>query len=203
MISAIVFDFGGVLMRTADPIGRREWEARLNLHPGELERVVHGSSFATQAQAGIITAEHYWQRVAETLGIPESEIPVLRHDFFRDDRLDLALIALIDNLHKKGYKVGLLSNDTTLLELKLRDELNIYDKFDAVMISARSGIMKPALGAYKAIADALNVSCESCVFIDDNLDNVEGARKVGMQVIHYRAGLNVQAALEPILKVNA
>src|SRR5258708_29483399 len=94
MISAIVFDFGGVLMRTADPIGRREWEPRLNLHPGELERVVHGSSFATQAQAEIITAEDYSQRVPETLGIPESKIPVLRHDVFRVVRLDLALIAL-------------------------------------------------------------------------------------------------------------
>src|SRR5258708_10165949 len=99
MISAIVFDFGGVLMRTADAIGRREWEARLNLHAGELERVVHGSSFAAQAQAGIITAEDYWRRVAETLGLPESEIPDLRNDFFRDDQLDLALITLLDNLH--------------------------------------------------------------------------------------------------------
>src|SRR5258707_13258332 len=96
MINAIVFDFGGVLIRTVEPIGRKEWEARLNLHPGELERVVHGSSVAAQAQAGIITAEDYWHWVAETLGIQESEIPVLRHDFFRDDRLDLDLIALID-----------------------------------------------------------------------------------------------------------
>src|SRR5258708_19188094 len=171
MINAIVLDVGGVLMRTGDPVGRREWEARLNLRPGELERVVHGSSLTTQAQVGAISPEHYWQRVAETIGLPESDIPVLQHDYFRDDKLDSDLIALIDTLRKKGYKLGLLSNDTTLLEAKLRDELNIYDKFDAVVISATIGIMKPAPDAYQTIARALNVACESCVFIDVNLDH--------------------------------
>ena len=32
MIQAIVFDFGGVLMRTEDHAGRRQWEARLGPH---------------------------------------------------------------------------------------------------------------------------------------------------------------------------
>ena len=200
MIDTIVFDFGGVLMKTGEPFGRREWEARLNLRPGELERVVHGSHLAAQAQAGTVTLDHFWQDVAATLGIPADQIPTFRADFFRDDRLDLDLMLLIDSLHKQGYKVGLLSNDSTLLEGKLRDELHIYFKFDAVVISALIGIMKPAPGAYQAMAQALNVPCESCVFIDDNLANIEGARSVGMETIHYQAGMDVQAALAPILR---
>src|SRR5258708_33800229 len=118
MISAIVFDFGGVLMRTADPIGRQEWEARLNLHPGELERVVHGSSFARQAQAGIITAEDFWPRVAETPGIPESEITVFRHDFFRVGPLDFAVNAPLGHLRQKGHKGGPLGRGTPVLHIE-------------------------------------------------------------------------------------
>jgi hypothetical protein len=50
LIRAIIFDFGGVLMRTGDPAGRCEWEARLGLASSELERVVHGSALTKGSQ---------------------------------------------------------------------------------------------------------------------------------------------------------
>lgn len=198
MIKAIIFDFGGVLMRTADAAGRREWEARLGLAAGELEQIVHGSDLWMQAQRGQVSPEEYWQGVARILKV--SDIQALRHDYFRDDHLDLDLMALIAGLRRQGYKVGLLSNDALTLEDRLRRELNIYDAFDAVVISAGIGAMKPDRAAYDAIAQALDVPLDSCVFIDDNLANVEGARLYGMQAIRYRAGMDVHAALEPILK---
>ena len=198
MIKVVVFDFGGVLVRTADAAGRREWEARLGLPDGELERVVHGSDLWIQAQRGQLSPDEYWQGVARILNV--TDIPALRRDYFRDDHLDPDLVALIASLRRQGYKVGLLSNDALSLEDKLRRELNIYDAFDAVVISARIGVMKPDRAAYDAIALALGVPLDACVFIDDNLANVEGARRCGMKAIHYRAGMDVRAALDPILK---
>lgn len=194
-IQAIIFDFGGVLMRTADPVGRREWEARLKLPAGGLERIVHGSASWIQAQRGALSVEDYWHGVARTLNMPEAELPALRRDYFRDDHLDQSLIALIGSLRGHGYKVGLLSNDALTLETKLRDELNIYSIFDAVVISAQIGVMKPDPGAYAAAARVLAVPMSACVFIDDNAANVEGARRVGMQAVHYHAGMDVQVAL--------
>ena len=96
-------------------------------------------------------------------------------DFFRDDHLDTDLVALIAALRQQSYKVGLLSNDAVTLEDKLRRELKIYDAFDAVVISAAIGAMKPDRAAYDAIAQALDVPLAACVFIDDNVANVEGA----------------------------
>ncbi|MCC7445818.1 MAG: HAD family phosphatase [Anaerolineae bacterium] len=195
MIKAIVFDFGGVLMRTGDPAGRREWEARLGLPAGELERIVHGSDQWIAAQRGQITPADYWLWVASHLNLAEADLPALQRDYFRDDRLDPDLIELIRELRRAGYKVGLLSNDAPPLADKLRRELAIYDLFDAVIISAFIGVMKPDPAAYQAIAAALNVQMSECVFIDDNTANIEGARAVGMQAIHYRAGMDVRAAL--------
>jgi epoxide hydrolase-like predicted phosphatase len=200
MIKAVIFDFGGVLVRTGDPVGRREWESRLKLQPGELERSVHGSDIWIQAQTGTLSIDEYWQGVADRLSIPADTIPLLRDDYFRDDHLDPDLIALIESLYGEGYKVGLLSNDALTLEAKLRDTLAIYDHFDSVVISAAIGVMKPDARAYSAIAQALNVHLAECVFIDDNLANIEGAHQVGMQAIHYVAGMDVRAALAPILR---
>lgn len=194
-IKAIIFDFGGVLMRTEAQTGRREWEERLGLPTGELERVVHQSDVWIRCQHGEVTPEQYWQEVATRLGITAEALPDLRRDYFRDDRLDPSLIQLIRNLRKVGYKLGLLSNDSLLLETRLRDELMIYDLFDVVVISAQIGMMKPKPGAYLAIAERLNVAPEECIFVDDVISNIDGAAAVGMSGIHFKPTLDLSAAL--------
>jgi len=200
MIRAVIFDFGGVLVRTGTPAGRRKWETRLHLTPGDLERLVHGSDVWIAAQRGELSPEMYWLEIAQRLGISPAEIPALRADYFRDDQLDPALITLIRELRAQGYPVGLLSNDAATLEAKLRDELHIYDAFDAVVISANIGVMKPDAGAYQAIAAALHLSTPECLFIDDNAANVDGARAAGMFAVQYVPGMDVRAALTGVLE---
>ncbi|MBX3063159.1 MAG: HAD family phosphatase [Anaerolineae bacterium] len=199
-IKAIIFDYGGVLMRTAIPaLGRQEWEARLGLAEGELERIVHRSELWTKAQRGEISYEDYWNGVASKLRLAVPDVQRLRTDYFRDDHLDQSLIALIRELRNDGYVVGLLSNDTIMLEKTLRFDLNIYDEFDAVLISAKLGVMKPDEGAYYAILSLLNVKPIHAVFIDDNLNNVAAAHYLGMSAIWYRRGLDLRAELSAVL----
>ena len=199
LIRAIIFDFGGVLMRTGDPAGRREWETRLGLSTGMLERAVHGSDLWVKTQSGLVSPDDYWAQTAAALGAAESDIPLLRHDYFRDDHLDPGLMSFIATLRQAGYKVGLLSNDALTLETKLRDELAIYDAFDAVVISAQIGVMKPDERAYLAMTQALGVTPTEAVFIDDNAANIDGASRAGLWAIRYEAGMDVQAALAPYL----
>lgn len=203
MLKGFIFDFGGVLMRTADPVSRRAWETKLGLPPGGLERAVHGSGLWIKAQRGEISPDAYWRGVAQHLGIAEADIPGLRADYFRDDRLDNELVALIRSLRAAGYRLGLLSNDVAPLEDKLRRELEIYDLFDAVIISAQIRVMKPDPRAYRAMLRAMDVSATESVLIDDNQANIDGARALGMNAIRYQAGMDVQAALAPFLRGEA
>jgi epoxide hydrolase-like predicted phosphatase len=197
-IKAVIFDFGGVLMRTGEPAGRREWETRLSLAPGQLEQIVHGSKEWLQTQQGLMAYGAYWQYVAYTLGISEAELPQLQSDYFRDDRLDQDLIKLLDDLRQKNYRVGLLSNDSVNLELKLRNELLIFTYFDAIVISAEIGIMKPDVRAYQEIANWLGVQPAECIFVDDVLENVEGARNAGMKAIHFKPPLDLRAEIQQL-----
>ena len=52
MIRAIIFDIGGVLVRTADYTGRRRIEQRYNLPPGGAEKLIFNSVMGQKAQAG-------------------------------------------------------------------------------------------------------------------------------------------------------
>jgi hypothetical protein len=42
MIRALIFDVGGVLMRTVNPVPRRELEQRFGLPPGGVSKLVFG-----------------------------------------------------------------------------------------------------------------------------------------------------------------
>lgn len=199
-IKAVIFDFGGVLMQTAKPAaGRQDWEQRLKLPEGELERVVHKSDLWNHAQLGLISYDEYWTGVAKQLNVSEADLPKLRTDYFRDDHLNQELMTLIHDLRKREYKVALLSNDSVMLEFKLREELKIYDDFDAVLISARMGLMKPDNGIYQAMLSMLNIRPINAVFVDDNLHNVAAAHYLGMAGIWYRPGMNIRAELDSIL----
>jgi len=197
-VKAIIFDWGGVLMRTQDRSGRDEWDRKLGLPQGGVERVVHGSEAWNEVQRGERSDTSYWQVVAEQLGVPPGDIPQLRRDFYRGDRLDPDLIDLIHNLKARGHKVGLMSNNSLAL-LDLIEEHGLTDPLDGVVISAQIGVMKPAPGAYQAILDKLGVSAPDAVFIDDFPRNVEGARAVGMQAIHFQPGINLPATLRSLL----
>ncbi|MFQ3536329.1 MAG: HAD family phosphatase [Aggregatilineales bacterium] len=198
MIRAVIFDFGGVLVRTQDDSGRRDWEERLSLAPGELERLVHGSNLWIEAQRGALSPEAYWQALGEQLSLNGDALEQLRYDYFKGDVLDTALLALIDRLRERGLRLGLLSNDSIALADKLA-QLDLYRHFDAVVISAQIGALKPEPEAFRAIAQMLEVSPPECIFIDDNTVNVDGAKSIGMHGLRYTAELDLPAALEPLL----
>lgn len=202
MIRAVIFDFTGVLAQNPDPVMRRAWASRLALDLEELERRVFASDLLVMAQRGQITPDAFWEAMGERLGLPEAERDRFRRDFWADEELDTRLLALVGELRSAGYRVGMLTNAMADLQDRLHDEFEVYNAFDAVHVAALTGLMKPEPEAYRSMAGALGVSTPECVLIDDNTANVDGARLVGMQALLYRTGMDVQAALTPILEAD-
>ena len=74
MIQAVIFDFGGVFMKTSDYQPRHRWDERLGLPHGSVERVVHGSESWRAAQKGQLSMEAYWQDVAQQLHLTSDDV---------------------------------------------------------------------------------------------------------------------------------
>ena len=53
-------------------------------------------------------------------------------------------------------------------------------------MSCKVGACKPDPQIYKITLKKLNLSAEECVFVDDILNNIEGAKNLGMQGIHFQ-----------------
>lgn len=199
MKPALIFDFGGVLMRTVDYTPRHRWDGQLGLPPGSVERVVHGSESWRLAQTGAISTEAYWSDVGQQLSLTAEQTRQLAVDFFSGDRLDQELVATIRELRAAGYRTALLSNDSAALLDKLR-AFQIADLFDPLVISAFIGVMKPDARAYQTVLDRLGISPSEAVFIDDLPRNVAGAQALGITGIHYTTLDQMRRDLDGLLR---
>jgi FMN phosphatase YigB (HAD superfamily) len=199
LIRAVVWDFGGVLVRTEDPSPRRAVERRLGLHPGGLEALVFRSEVGRETALGERTEAELWSWVMGQVGLPPDERPTIEAAFFAGDRLDAQLVAYIRRLRPR-YLTGLLSNAFLSLRSALKDPFPIGDAFDAIVISAEVGVLKPDPAIYIRILETLGVEPNHAVFIDDFEENCEGARRLGMHALRFESTVQTIDALDSLLR---
>ncbi len=195
---AVIFDFGGVLVKTQDYAPRHRWDETLGMPHGTVESIVHGSRSWLQLMRGEIDHAEYWADVAARLNISDAAVAELMRDFYSGDRLDQELVHCIHTLRERGHQVALLSNATVALPAELM-ELGIYDLFDPLVISAHIGALKPEAEAYSTVLSRLGIPGEQAIFVDDVLANIEGAAALGIHGVHYIDGMDLPATLEPLL----
>lgn len=195
LIQAVIFDFGGVLVRTADYLGRRKWEARLGLPERGLDRVVFDSEVAGRATVGQAPTEAVWQHVADTFGLGEAQMLEFRRDFWSGDRLDAELVDFIRRLRPR-YKTAILSNAWPDARRAFTETFGLGGAVDEMIISAEEGVAKPAARIYHIAAERLGVPPAAAIFVDDMRANVEAAREVGMHAIRFQDTAQVIAAVE-------
>lgn len=197
-IQAVIWDFGGVILRTEDHSGRIQWEARLGLDPGGLSRLVFAGEMGWQAALGRATSDEVWAWTTEKLGLPVQDRRILERDFWSGDRLDHDLVEFIRGL-RQGRKTGLISNAWPDLRREIEGEWHIADAFDDIVISAEVGMVKPDPRIYRLSLKNLGVDPSASVFIDDSEENVTGARAVGMQAIQFTNPAQAIATLRSML----
>lgn len=185
-VESVIFDFGGVLMRTVDRKPRTDLAGRLGMNYAEISALVFESPSALMATKGTITAEQHWAELQKSLNLPDLEFEQVRTEFWAGDALDQNLVNLLRDLRSK-YTTILLSNAWDDLRHMIEDVWQIDDAFDHMVISAEIGLAKPDLAIYQWVFNELGISPAEAVFIDDFLHNIEAAQAVGMHGIHFRS----------------
>jgi putative hydrolase of the HAD superfamily len=194
MIKAIIFDVGGVLIRTNDHSPRRQWEKKLGLAEWESEQIVFNSEMGQRAQRGDVTDEALWNWVGERLNLSTTDLATFQADFWAGDALDTALVDFIRRL-RPAYQTAIISNATGGLHDSLTNQHKIADAFDLIVGSAREKVMKPAPEIFQRTLQQLGRLPEEAVFIDDFAHNIQAAQELGWHTIHFRPDTNVPAEL--------
>lgn len=105
----------------------------------------------------------------------------------------------LQNLKGRGYRLFGLSNWGTTV-LQVIEKYPIFKLLDGSVISYQLKITKPDPEIYQALLEKYDLKAEECVFADDRLENVEGARRVGMEAILFADKEQYERELEEMLE---
>ncbi|HEX9676416.1 MAG TPA: HAD family phosphatase [Anaerolineales bacterium] len=183
-IEAVIWDLGGVILRTEDRRLRAAWESRLNLAEGELDQLVFAGEMGRKAALGQAQAEDVWRWVGSRLKLSPEELERLESEFWQGDQLDGALVQFIRELRPE-YHTALLSNAWPGMRQMIENEWGIADCFDDLFISAELGLAKPDPKIYRLALDRLDVPPPRAVFVDDFSENVKAAAALGLRAIQF------------------
>lgn len=198
-IRAVIFDLGGVIVRTEDPRPREALAARLGITRAVLEQTVFNNPVARAAERGQATPDEAWAEAARRLDQPAEEIAAIRQEFFRGDRVDLDLVAFIQELRVR-YTTAALSNTWNRdLPRTLREDMQFPDTFDVMISSAQAGIRKPDPQIFHLALRLLNAQPAEVVFVDDFAENVAAAAALGLNVVHFTGAAQAKQALRALL----
>lgn len=189
VIKNIVFDLGGVIM-TLDPAEALRRFKALGLSDAEryLDAYTQSGIFGN-LEEGKITAEDFRSKLSSLTG-HELTFDECKHAWlgYRKD-VPQRNLDLLKELRAKDYRLILLSNTNPfMMDWALSSEFDgkgssLNDYFDALYLSYRLGIMKPAPDFFRQVLDNENILPEETLFVDDGPRNVEAAGKLAFMTM--------------------
>jgi putative hydrolase of the HAD superfamily len=193
-IEAIVCDFGGVLttplltsfMAIQDEIG---------LSPellGEAMRALteeDGENPLYALERGEVTEADFLERLTDGLEPLLGHRPHLhrfREVYFEALNPNPPMIELMRELKAGGKRMAMLTNNVREWEPVWRSMLPVDEIFETVVDSGFVGARKPEARIYEMTLEQLGLPGGACLFVDDLLPNIEGARAAGLAAVHFR-----------------
>jgi putative hydrolase of the HAD superfamily len=94
--------------------------------------------------------------------------------------------ALLDSLHDRGLKTGLVSNafDPGWLLHRDLEQMGLGERLDVAVFSSEVGRRKPDESIFRRALEALEVEPEDALFVGDRrYEDVRGAKELGMTTV--------------------
>ncbi len=191
----IIFDLGGVVLNWEpeklikdafpDMTFREKISTELHEHPDW-----------TELDRGNLSFEEAALRAESRTGIPASDILNMLNQVGKVLIPKNDTLKLIEELHKKGHKLYVLSNMSLEVADYLEEEHSFWDMFNGIVYSARINLIKPESEIFYYILDKYNLKPEETVFFDDMKVNVDSALRLGIHGIQFFNAKQAKEELE-------
>ena len=97
--------------------------------------------------------------------------------------------AVLKSLYDKGYKLGIIANQSAGSAKRL-DDWGILKYFDVIAASAEEGVAKPNAEIFRRALAKAGCAPQNAVMVGDRLDNdIVPANEIGMKTVWIRQGL--------------
>ena len=183
--TAVVFDVGGVLI---------DWNPRhlyRELFDGDGPAMEHFLTHVCSPVWNLMqdAGRPFAEGVAElSRRFPEHAALIAAYDTRWEDMVAGAIdetVAILRALEASETPLYCLTNfSTEKLPLCMR-RFDFFEAFDGIVVSGEIGMVKPDRAIYDHLVGTYGLTPSQCLFIDDNQDNVAGARSAGWQALQY------------------
>ena len=183
--SALILDYGEVLCHPMRPGGMALLASQLGAPESEMAEVYwrHRRDYDLG-----MPSRQYWALVAQDLGTALDEgllasLITVDVDSWTDYRDEMW--ALAATFREAGGRLGMLSNGVPEIVARIRSDRDLSALFDAVVISYEVQLAKPEPEIYRITLDRLGVPPGAALFVDDRLENIDAARELGFETLHF------------------
>lgn len=182
-ICAVVFDFGGVIAQ-ANTTKMADFLIQFfNINKDEL------SSALTSMQSFVSkggSEKQFWELFATSKRVTlpnnwfEQFATIIRESITAIPES----LTIVKTLQNQGYQTAMLS-DVTQYQAEIIRNMGYYDLFNPVLLSYAIGVKKPNPEAFKILLEKLELDAVYVLFIDDRNENVNAAKKLGIDSIQF------------------
>ena len=197
---ALLFDLGGVIMGLDWNRCFEHWAAASGAEAAALRRRYSFDAAYKRHEVGEIGELDYYRSLRDSLGIELSEAqwaegwaavfteeiePVTRLVAQVKDRVPVYAFSNTNHAHRRAWAHRFAP---------------AVALFREVFTSCELGLRKPERESFHRVAERIGVDPAQILFFDDTPENVEGARKAGLQAVLVRSPADVANALAPWLE---
>ncbi|MEA3326647.1 MAG: HAD family phosphatase [Chloroflexota bacterium] len=197
-IKTILFDFGGVIIKTPNLRWLQQWRkvTGFNQDP-EISKMLTNpmeSKILRDVFLGKKPEEFVWMIIAERGHLSPRMVNLVRRHAFAKFQLNKPFVRFMAEL-KNDYKIAILSNAGDQARKVMEEKYHLHEFVDEIIISAEEGVVKPDPNIYQIAMERLNASPETSLFLDDMSENVLAARKFGMKAEQF---INTKQAIQAV-----
>jgi putative hydrolase of the HAD superfamily len=186
----LVFDFGGIfinisyqkMLQSLSDLSGKE------IHKDFFNQTIQDSLFS-EFEMGKIDEHEFTLRISAKLNIKHNHQKIV--DAWNSILFDIPKerIEMLSKL--EGKKLYLLSNINSIHARYIENYLNkekisFYDHFEKIYFSHEIRMRKPNEDIFQYVLSDNKLKAEEVFFIDDSLQHVEAARKIGIHSYHLK-----------------
>lgn len=94
-------------------------------------------------------------------------------------------VEILYELKSKFPVFGLTNWSAETFPIALK-RFNFFQVFNGILVSGEEKLIKPDSKIFERMMDKFQLNPENCLFIDDNLKNVEASRAFGLHTLHFK-----------------
>ena len=184
-VGFIYFDLGNVLLNFDRQRQVRQMAEVAGIDVERVQQVLFESDVFTRYELGHIDSRQFYETFCKKTGTrPDFETLELAGSDIFD--CNATVLPLLVQLEAAGFRLGILSNTNHSHWTYCKKNFGtIPEAFEVSVLSYEVHALKPDSHIFHVAADRARVPPQEIFFVDDQEENVQGARQFGLDAVQY------------------